>query len=101
MFTPSPNKKMFQIITGDLSILEGYYLHFDKCEYKWIRSGNTSVEVKDAYFDSRRAKHEENSKLKDQVRVHPLYREYPARGANIIGVREGHFENLALYCGMA
>ena len=103
MFTPPPNERNvsdYYYYRGSahagrmLSILR-------QCKYKWIRSGKTSGEGKDEYFAGCGAKHEENSKLKDQVRVHPLYREYPARGANIIGVREGHFENLAMYCGMA
>ena len=75
-----PMKEMFQIITGDLFMSEGCYLYFGNCKYKWIRSGKTPGEGKDEYFAGRGAKHEKNAKLKDQMRVHCLYREYPAEG---------------------
>ena len=35
------------------------------------------------------------------MRMHRLYREYPARGFNSVGKREGYFDNLVMYCGMA
>ena len=46
-------------------------------------------------------KHEENSKLLDQMRIHRLYREYPWPGVDHLGVDKGTFGNLVVYCGMA
>ena len=31
----------------------------------------------------------------------PLYREYPSQGVENLGAREGYFDHLAMYCGMA
>ena len=38
---------------------------------------------------------------KDEMRNHPLYQYYPVKGVPNLGAREGYFENLAMYCGMA
>ena len=43
----------------------------------------------------------ENSKSKDQMREHRLYREYPAIGVENLGMAEGNFNNLLMHCGMA
>ena len=84
-----------------LAQLEGCYLYFDKKKFKWIRSGKTSGNWKDACFQGRGKKHKSNTCSKDQMRMHRLYREYPARGFNNIGSPEGTFDNLLMYCGMA
>ena len=91
---------VFQVITGHLSGLEGCYLYFDQQKYKWIRSGKTSGEGKDACFEGRGKKHQANATSKDQMRIHRLYREYPASGVSNLGVAEGCFESLQMYCGM-
>ena len=91
----------FQTIADDLQRLEGCYLYFDKQKLKWIRSGKTSGEGKDACFEGRGKKHRLNSASKDQMRMHRLYREYPASGVDDLGVAEGTFNNLTMYCGMA
>ena len=95
-----PMNAMFQMISGDLSSLEGCYLYYDKCKHKWIRSGKSSGDGKGACFDGRGKTHQDNAKSKDQMRAHRFYREYPARGVENLGAQEGHFENLAIYCGM-
>ena len=33
--------------------------------------------------------------------MHWMYREYPTRGLDSVGKREGYFDNLAMYCGIA
>ena len=33
--------------------------------------------------------------------MHWMYREYPTRGLDSVGKREGYFDNLVMYCGMA
>ena len=33
--------------------------------------------------------------------MHRMYRGCPARGFNSVGKREGYFDNLVMYCGMA
>jgi len=91
----------FGMITGDLAELEGCYLYFDPQKYKWIRSGKTSGDGKDACFRGRGKKHLENAKSKDEMREHRLYREYPAIGVENLGVSEGNFDNLSMHCGMA
>ena len=97
-----PMTELFHIVTGDLSKLEGCYLFFDPNKYKWIRSGKSSGDGKDACFEGRGKKHVENSKSKDQMRAHRLYREYPwSKDIQSIGEPEGFFENLVMYCGMA
>ena len=96
-----PMREMFQIVSGDLASLEGCYLYFDKCKYKWIRSGKTSGKGKDASFSGRGNKHQKNSKSKDEMRKHRLYREYPFRDADNLGEPEGFFDHLEMYCGMA
>ena len=96
-----PMKEMFQIISRDLRSLEGCYLYFDKEKNKWIRSGKTAGDGKDACFDGRGNKHKDNATSKDEMRNHPLYAKYPARGCDNIGAREGYFDNLDMYCGMA
>merc|ERR1712194_474902 len=86
----------------DLAKLEGCYLYFDKEEYKWIRSVKTSGDGNDACFEGRGKKHKSNSRSKDQMRMHRLYRAYPAKGFNNRGAAEGTlFNNLVMYCGMA
>ena len=91
----------FKLVKGRLAQLEGCYLYFDQQKTKWIRSGKTSGNGKDACFAGRGKKHKSNARSKDQMRMHRLYREYPARGFNSIGAAEGTFDNLAMYCGMA
>ena len=91
----------FQLMTGDLAKLEGCYLYFDKQKYKWIRSGKTSGDGKDACFEGCGKKHKSNSTSKDHMRMHRLYREYPAKGFSNLGAAEGTFDNLVMYCGMA
>jgi hypothetical protein len=96
-----PMEEMFQIITGDLISLEGCYLYFDKCKYNWIWSGKSSGDGGGACFRSRGKKHLDNAKSKGQMRVHRLYREYPALGMDNLGTEEDNFENLVMHCGMA
>ena len=96
-----PMQDIFQRISGDLAGLEGCYLYFDKRKYKWIRSGKTSGDGRDACFRGRGKKHEANATCKDQMRVHRLYREYPDSGVENLGAPEGNFDNLVMYCGMA
>ncbi|KAL7536826.1 LOW QUALITY PROTEIN: hypothetical protein ACHAXR_007426 [Thalassiosira sp. AJA248-18] len=96
-----PMQQMFKIVTGDLSALEGCYLYYDNLKHKWIRSGKSSGDGKDACFLGRGKKHNDNARSKDQMRVHRFYRDYPARGVENLGAPEGHFENLVMYCGMA
>ena len=91
----------FKLVKGRLARLEGCYLYFDQQKTKWIRSGKTSGNGKDACFEGRGKKHKSNARSKDQMRMHRLYREYPARGFNSIGAAEGTFDNLAMYCGRA
>ena len=43
----------------------------------------------------------ENSRSRDEMREHRLYREYPALGVSNLGATEGNFDSLVMYCGMA
>ena len=96
-----PTQNNFQMLDGILSQLEGCYLYYDQHKSKWIRSGKTSGDGVDACFRGRGKNHEDNSKSLDQMRAHRLYREYPWPGVEHLGVKEGSFDNLAMYCGMA
>ena len=93
--------KSFQVVAGNLSSLEGCYLYFDKQKKKWIRSGKTSGDGIESNFEGRGATHVKNSKSRDQMRIHPLYRKYPSNGVPNFGAREGFFQNLTMYCAMA
>ena len=96
-----PLHEMFQIIAGDLSNLEGCYLYYNACKTKWVRSGKTSGDGKDACFDGRGKKHISNSTKIEEMRRHNFYQRYPAKGVENLGAIEGNFENLVMYCGMA
>ena len=96
-----PMDDKFQVLSGDLSALEGCYLYFDKQKKKWIRSGKTSGDGIESNFEGRGATHTKNSKSKDQMRIHPLYRKYPSREVANLGAREGYWHNLNMYCAMA
>ena len=43
----------FKVVKGNLAQLEGCYLYFDELKFKWIRSGKTSGNGKDACFEGR------------------------------------------------
>lgn len=96
-----PLEELFTFILGDLCSLEGCYLYFDEKKNKWIRSGKTSGDGKDACFEGRGKKHEKNSTSMGEMRKHQLYAKYPTRGKDNLGSREGYFNNLKMYCGMA
>ena len=91
----------FQFVERQLLSLEGCYLYWDRKKLKWIGSGKTTGEGADACFGGRGKKHWENSKSKDEMRVHPLYAAYPARGVENLGAREGYFDNLDMCCALA
>ena len=91
----------YGMMVGSLAEMEGCYLYFDPCKYKWIRSGKTSGNGQDACFRGRGKKHMENARSKDEMRVHRLYREYPALGVLNLGAIEGNFDSLVMHCGMA
>lgn len=96
-----PMSGMFEAITGNLSKLEGCYLFYDKKKHEFIRSGKSSGVGADACFEGRLDTHEKNSKLREQMMRHVLYRLYPFRGVNNLGAEEGYFDHLVAYCGMA
>ena len=35
------------------------------------------------------------------MKIHPLYAKHFAQGVDNFGAREGYFDNLIMYCGMA
>jgi len=96
-----PITNLFQIILGDRSWLEGCYLYYNTKKNKWIRSGKTSGDEKDACFRGSGMKHDKNAALKEEMRIHPFYRKYPRKGVGNIGALGGYFYNLGRYCGMA
>ena len=96
-----PMEEVFQLISGDLSGLEGCYLYFDRVKNIWVRSGKTSGEGKDACFEGRGDKHYENSKSIEEMRKSTFYRTYPTEGVANLGGRGGYFSNLDMRCGMS
>ena len=95
-----PMHANYGMVTGDLEGLEGCYLYFDQCKYKWNLSGKTPGDGPDACFRGRVKKHRDNSRLIDQMRVYRLYSAYPACGVPHLGATEGNFDDLAMHCGM-
>ena len=85
----------------ELGELEGCYLFFDWEKMKWIRSCKTSGTGTDACVAGRMKQHYKNAASKDQMRQHPLYAKYPAKGIKNLGSPEGIFDELLIYCDMA
>ena len=50
-FPVSGSGNRFKVVKGKLAQLEGCYLYFDEPKFKWIRSGKTSGNGKDACFE--------------------------------------------------
>jgi hypothetical protein len=100
---PMNHNEGFCLIDGDDNVgsLQGCYLYFDWTKFRWIRSGKTSGDGPKACFRGRGDTHEKNAKSVDQMKMHPFYAFYPAKGVDSIGVRRGNFDDLSMYCGMA
>ena len=67
----------------------------------WIRSGKTAGDGPASNFAGRGAKHLDNSKKLEEMKKSKLYRLYPGRMAANLGARDGYFDELDTYCGMA
>ena len=59
-----PMDEKFQVVSGDLSSLEGCYLYFDRQKKKWIRSGKTLGDGIESNFEGRGATHTKKLKVK-------------------------------------
>ena len=96
-----PIDQVFGVVCGDLLELEGCYLYYHKKKRKWVRSGKTSGEGKDACFRGRGGKHKKNAACRDQMQKLDFYRLFPVEGVDNLGGRDGYFRDLTMYCGLA
>ena len=87
-------------MSGNLSSLKGCYLYHDYKKSRWIRSGKTSGDGKDACFKGRVNRHKKDSRLKDEMRKHPFYAKYLAKGVENVSVCQGYFDTLTMYSVM-
>ena len=91
---------IMRVVSGDLDSLEGCYLYLGKKKRKWTRSGETAGVGDKSCFYGRVSKHRDNAKALDQMREHPIYRDYPAKEVPNLCACNGYFGNFVIYRGM-
>jgi len=79
--------EIFQIMSDNLSSLEGFYLYFDKQEKKWIHSDKISGNGTESNFEGQGVMNIENSNSTSQMSVHPFYMKYPFKAVVNLGAR--------------